>query len=258
MLATWSLLVIQFAFPLFVFFNYPLSLFQSQPILGIFGSEYRDYYNSCIEKNTIQAGEITQLTVALKEAETKLKDVDIYRESVEQREEILKNREKSLNNHQVDIDGREQRLEQQNFDFTKKLEEVSRNGGKAEQILANNEMLKNRVNDLERNLNEERISSKESLEKEREFSKKGLENERRTNERLLDRASGANQTVLLVAVIMIVVGLVFIGSIGFLYFKWLRGDFGGAARGINAPLQIKVVEEKPVALSQDNESLPPG
>lgn len=247
MLGTWSLLAIKIALPLLVFFNQPLLPFQSQQVLGIFGSEYRDYYNSCIEKSGRQAREITQLTAALKEAETKLNDVDIYRESIKQREEFLKNREESLKNRQIAVDGREQLLEQRTFDFTKKLEEVSRNGGKAEQILANNEMLKGRVYDLESQLNEERVFSEKKIEKEREFSRKSLEDERRTN-----------QVLLILGAVMIVTVLSFIGGIGFLYFRW-------TGRGIDTP-QTKVVDTSPaqaldaktVALKQSNEALPPG
>ena len=169
MLATWSAMVIHLTLPLFIFFGQSLSLFNSQQVIGVFGSEYKDYYNNCIEKQEQQVTEITKLTAALREAETKLNDVDIYRGSLEQRAEILKSREEHLKNRQIAFDAKEQLLEQRNFDFTSKLEAISRNGGKAEEILTNNKILKSRVDYLERKLDQERIFSKQDLTKEKEF-----------------------------------------------------------------------------------------
>ncbi|MEM8720617.1 MAG: hypothetical protein AAGE84_15160 [Cyanobacteria bacterium P01_G01_bin.39] len=245
MLATWSVILIHFTLPLFIFLGQPMPLLNSQPVIGVFGSEYKDYYNNCVEKSEQQVTEITQLTAALREAETKLNDVDIYRESLEQRAEILNSREENLKNRQIAIDAREQLLEQRNFDFTSKLEAISRNGGKAEEILTNNEMLKSRVDYLERKLDEERISSKQDLEKEREFFRKSLEQEGKAKEKLLDRVNGANQVLLILETITVIVGLLFIGSVGFLYINWFSRKMDSSPR-----LAVKEVK-------QDNEALPP-
>ncbi|MEM7591534.1 MAG: hypothetical protein AAF383_08435, partial [Cyanobacteria bacterium P01_A01_bin.83] len=196
-------------------------------------------------KNEQQVTEITQLTAALTEAETKLNDVDIYRESLEQRAEILNSREENLKERQIAIETREQLLEQRNFDFTSKLEAISRNRGKAEEILINNEILKSRVDYLERKLDQERIFAKEDLEKEREFFRKNLEQESRAKEKLLDRVNGANQLLLILETITVIVGLLFIGSVGFLYVNWFSRKMDSSPR-----LTVKEVK-------QDNEALPP-
>ena len=250
MVITWGLLIIQFTLPLLIFFSQPLPIFQPQEVLGLFGSEFKDLYNECAKRTEQQSRKITNLTGALKETETKLKDVDVYQESLEQKEEVLKSRKEDLKNHVVAIDRREQLLEQRNFDFTEKLEEIAREGGKAQQIIANNEKLIIRVDDLERKLDEERASSREDLARERQFFNKRLEDERSLNGKLQDRIDDANRFVLIFIAIMGAILLIVTASIMFLFISWRKGK-------IYPPPQIPTIDAKRVEPKQDAEVLPP-
>lgn len=237
MLTMWSLLLVQIATPALFFFHQSLPLSPPQAFLGIFGSDYKQYYDGCIEKSNQQSDEITRLTATLREAETKLNDVDVYRASLEERESVLESREASMESRQSAIDDREEQLERRIFDFTTQLEKVSKNGGRSEQIIADNEILKARVQKLEQQLSDERELSREVLREEREYSRK-----------LLDRAGRNNQVLLFVGVVIVILGLSIIGGIVFFYFGWINRRADTSQRSF---------EPKPVVHSRENEALPP-
>lgn len=223
MLFTWGTTLTQFILPIFIFSSSLLSGLQHQEFLGLFGQEYQTRYDHCLEQYSIQQEEITQLKVALSETEVKLKDVDIFRESLGQREDVLKTRSENLKKRESDLDHREELLEQKIFEFTKQVEEVAKNGGKVEQILANNQMLTNRVQFLEKKLDEERELAREDLKNERSSFDKRLEGERGINRKLQHRIDQDNQFVLIIEVILLVIVSAVSLAILLLYINWRRG-----------------------------------
>lgn len=234
MFFTLNIAVTQFILPVLFFSSSLLSGVQHQEFVALFGQEYQTRYDQCVEQSSIQQKEITQLKVALSETEVKLKDVDIFRETLEQREDVIKSREDNLKKRKSDIDSREELLEKRIFEFTEKVEEVAKNGGKVEQIIANNEMLTNRVHTLEARLDDERELAREDLEKERDI-----------NSRLQRRIDQNGQFMLaVVAAILIIIFAVILTAL-WLYISWYRGKI--------IPQQGRIID-----IANRKESVAPG
>jgi len=224
----------QFILPILIFSSLLFPGLQHQEFLGLFGQEYQMRYDQCIEQSSQKQEEITQLKSALSATKVKLKDVDIFRESLEEREDVLKIREESLKKRQDDLEQREQLLEQKIFDFTKQVEEVARNGGKVEQILANNEILFNRAQSLSRKLDKERQLSREDLKEERSFFDKKIEEEREINSRLQQKIDRDSKFTLIVEVVFLLIIFAIVLAISLLYAKWFSGKMN--------PTQSPIIE----------------
>ena len=227
-------MIMQFILPIFIFSSLLFPGLQHQEFLGLFGQEYQMRYDQCIEQSSEKQEEITQLRAALSATKVKLKDVDIFRESLEHREDVLKIREENLQQRESDIDLREQLLEQKIFEFTKQVEEVARNGGKIEQIIANNETLANRVQSLAKKLDAERQLARENLNKERSFFDKRIEEERGINSRLQQKIDRDSQFILIFEVVVLLIIFAFILVISLFYAKWFRDKI--------APTQSQIIE----------------
>ena len=224
--------IMQFILPILIFSSLLFPGLQQQEFLGLFGQEYQMRYDQCIEQSSKKQEEITQLQVELSATKVKLKDVDIFRESLEQREDVLKIREENLEQRESDIDRREQLLEQKIFDFTNKVEEVARNGGKVEQILANNEILANRVRYLEKKLDAERQLAREDLKDERSFFDQKIEEEREINNRLQQKIDRDSKFLLIVEIVVLLIIVTTVAAILFLYTKWLKEKMNPASSQI--------------------------
>lgn len=218
----------QFILPILIFSSLLFPGLQHQEFLGLFGQEYQMRYDQCIEQSSQKQEDITQLKAALSATKVKLKDVDIFRESLEQREDVLKIREDNLKKRESDIDLREQSLEQKIFEFTKQVEEVARNGGKVEQIIANNKMLIKRVQSLVQKLDSERQLTREDLKNERNFFDKKIEEERGINSRLQQKIDRDSKFILIFEVVVLLIILAIVMAILFLYTKWFRDKMAPA------------------------------
>ena len=190
----WSFSLTRLLLPIPVVLSLLMPGLQPQELVGVFGREYQTRYDQCVEQSSIQQEKISDLRVALSEAEVKLKDVDVFRDSLEQREDVFKTRENNLKQREKEIDSREQLLEQKIFDFTQQVEKVAKDGGKAEQIIANNEMLRERV-----------------------------EEERLINSKLQGKIDRNNEFILIIeATLLIIIFSVVISGL-FIFINWLRG-----------------------------------
>ncbi|MEM9276882.1 MAG: hypothetical protein AAGA80_28685 [Cyanobacteria bacterium P01_F01_bin.143] len=238
----------QFILPLLIFSSLLFPGLQHQELLGLFGQEYQMRYDQCIEQSSKKQEELTQLQVELSATKVKLKDVDIFRESLEQREDVLKIREENLIQRESEIDRREQLLEQKIFDFTKQVEEVARNGGKFEQIIANNETLASRVQYLERQLDAERQLAREDLNNERSFFNKEMEEARGINNRLQQKIDRDSKFILIVEVAVLLIIFATVIAIFLVYTTWFRDKMTPAKNQIiDIDRQRQELDAKPNA-----------
>lgn len=194
---------------------------QHQELIGLFGPNYQVLYEQCRDQSSIQQEQITQLKVDLREAEVQLEDINTYRESLEKREDVLRNREENLKQRESGIDKREQSLEQKNFDFTQRVEEIAKKGGIAEQIIANNEILKNRIESLEKKLDEGRELARENLKNERIYFEEKIGEEREINSKLQQKIERDNNFILILEVVLLLIMVAAVTAIAWTYINWM-------------------------------------